>query len=497
MSSSSSSHSSYQENDLDLSSFPASGPQHTDVLFLDRQGMIELHDDVPSDKRLTRFDAAIHLVKGNLGPGCLNLPHAFALSGWALGSGLFLFIALQGIYSMRLLVYCKTTLLASTSSPRHHTMTFMDVAKITLGPTGGHLVEIFLFVLQGGVCCVFLSLIRTNLRAFLPWLSDIASVLIVAILLMLMVLLRFLKDLLWLSAIANIIMVIAILTATIAGFVHFSPSSVDDIVVANPTPSVIVTFASDMFFAFEGIGLVLPIENSYYSERQKSFSGILTAGMTLVGALFVLVGVSASLGFPEVHSGSITAYLEKQYPDVIWYSIVNALVIVAVALTFPLQLTPAMEVLDDWIDHRCDCRKKEEEESVSSIEVTRYTVAQQHHVDLEEEPFQEELTVSSTLDQTCCCGIKVWIGRRWLMVFGCALIVYLVDNLGLLIMAVGAIGQTGLAGMPCAIHLAMQYQGSAPTNRLKILVDVIVLLVCGIVMVSGLATSISEIVKQQ
>ena len=58
-------------------------------------------------KRITGLDAASALVKGNLGPGCLNLPFAFALTGWVVGSFFFLIVAVQGIYSMWLLTYCK------------------------------------------------------------------------------------------------------------------------------------------------------------------------------------------------------------------------------------------------------------------------------------------------------------------------------------------------------------------------------------------------------
>ena len=482
--------SSYQTAE-DLNGTTVAETRRQDALVVDwQESDVDLFEEIPPDKRLSPLDAAIHLVKGNLGPGCLNLPHAFALSGWALGSGLFLLIALQGIYSMWLLVYCKNVL----PSSRH---TFMDVAKATLGPVGGHLVEVFLFVLQGGVCCVFLSLIRTNLRAFLPWLSDIASVLIVTILLMLMVLLRFLKDLLWLSATANVIMVIAILTATVAGLVHFNAAD-PDIIATNPVPSVLITFTSDMFFAFEGIGLVLPVENNYYSQKY-SFSSILIGSMTLVACLFCLIGVTASLGFPGIHSGSVTAFLEKQYPGVFWYSFINAMVIVAVALTFPLQLKPAMEVLDQWLDQRSCCHKHyRQEHANASIEVTKYSVAQQHEVPTvtDDDSFQDVASVVSSLDRrTACCGVKVWIIRRWLMVLGCAFVVYWVNNLGLLIMAVGAIGQTGLAGMPCAIHLAMQYQGMVVKKRLQIVLDVVILIMCAIVMVSGLATSITEIIE--
>ena len=187
-------------------------------------------------------------------------------------------------------------------------------------------------------------------------------------------------------------MILSILTATIAGLIQFSTeSTASDIVVANPKPSVIVTFASDMFFAFEGIGLVLPVENSYFCQQQRPFGNILVGSMSIVALLFILIGVSASLGFPNVHSGSITAYLEKQYPNVIWFSIVNDLVIVALALTIPLQLTPAMEVLDEWLD-RCDCRtnrpRQLKADDSSSIEVTRYTVANQQ-ADTEDESFRD------------------------------------------------------------------------------------------------------------
>lgn len=459
------------------------------------------HDEdvVPSDKRLSPLDATIHLVKGNLGPGCLNLPHAFALAGWALGSGLFVFIAGQGIYSMWLLLYCKKLLLESHrgNDPDHHPpKTFMDVARASLGSAGGHLVELFLFVLQAGVCCVFLSLIKTNLSAFFPALSEITSVLIVTVLLMIMVLLRFIKDLLWLSATANALMITAILTATVAGLVAFfgadGSSQNNNIVVANPTPSVIITFTSDMFFSFEGIGLVLPVENSFGHQQRASFVGVLMRSMTLVAFLFVMIGVSASIGFPDIHSGSVTAYLEKNYPDFLWFSIVNALVIVAVAFTFPLQLTPAMEVLDGWIDHGCRKHHVTLVPSEDNDDADRESIATSNG----DETFEDEATGASNSDhlsRTRCGCIKVWILRRWMVVLGCAVVVYLVDNLGLLMALFGAVGQTGLAGMPCAIHLGLQHQGIAPKSMIKTVVDVFILSFCAFIMVAGLAEAVASI----
>ena len=122
-----------------------------------------------------------------------------------------------------------------------------------------------------------------------------------------MSLLRFLKDLIWLRATANAFMVVVmhILTATIAGLWNYVELQPDDIVAANPTPSAIIAFTCGMFFAFEGIGLVLPVENSF-GHRQESFPRILISSMSIVATLFTLIGVSGSLGFPAIRSGSVT-----------------------------------------------------------------------------------------------------------------------------------------------------------------------------------------------
>lgn len=445
---------------------------------------------VLANKQLSPLDATIHLVKGNLGPGCLNLPHAFSLIGWALGSGLFVLIALQGIYSMCLLLYCKNLL-----QERHNDSsinTFMDVARKALGFGGGRVVEIFLFVSQGGVCCVFLSLISTNLRSAIPDLSAVSSVLIVTLGLMGMVRLRFLKDLFWLCATANAFMVTAILTAAIAGLMNYVEHRPNPAVVAaNATPFSIITFTSDMFYAFEGIGLVLPIENSFGSQ-QRSFDHVLVSSMSLVASLFVLIGVFGSIGFPDIRSGSVTAYLEREYPHVMWYSITNALVIIAVAFTFPLQLTPALEVLDGWLD---DTEGGELENR--SIDMDVIPTSDEDDIkapSLQHEPSPQEIMIvlQDKLDAACseqsqqsCYTANSWIFRRWAMVILCAVVVLLVNDLGILMSLFGAVGQTGLAGMPCAVHLALQYQGVAPKNSLWSLLNVVILLFCTAVMLTG------------
>jgi amino acid permease len=478
--------------------------------------------------RISSFDAGMHLIKGNLGPGCLNLPHAFGLSGWLLGSGLFFVVAAQGIYSMYLLAECKNTIvLASFSSSsyptgrasahhrhhhHHHVNTFMDVAHVALGSKGQHIVQVFLFVLQTGVCCVFLSLIATNLAAQTGWTNGVC-VSVVTVALLGIVLLRFLKSLRWLSTTANAFMFLAILTAAVAGI---SEVVTNDDLPAPPKATSnggdVATFVSSMFFSFEGIGLVLPVENSFVGVGAGSSSSssreahtranyqyrtrVLPGAMGTVGCLFLLIGLSASWGFPDNTSGSITAYLEERYPDQPWFGVVNSLVMVAVFLTFPLQLTPAMEVLEEWCqrsnDHNINSMEQEEE---SRPTIRRVDSSDGHREDalLEDDAQQQQCTTTFKR----WWKEKEWIFHRYLVVLGCAAMVLLVDDLGLLMALFGAVGQTGLALMPCAIHLQLQRQGIAPKHRMKTAMDVFTIAFSALVMIFGLVVSVQRMYEKQ
>ncbi len=543
-------------------------------------------------KQISEFDAIQHLIKGNLGPGCLNIPHAFAMSGWVLGLFLFVLVAIQGIYSMVLLVYCKQWIRAhkkekqrltrdqgmdeneenrDTSFEDDEIVTFMDVAYATHGRLGSVCVQILLFVLQAGVCCVFLSLIATNLHASIPsWDSELC-VFLVTFLLLLVVLVRDLKELKWLSLGANCLMVTAIVTASVSAlWVLFADSNGDNDDNDNDdnekqqakkwtaNPAAIAAFVSSMFYSFEGIGLVMPVENVFVgynkrsSDETQSISGssegeqtqeelriaerttrfvnpVLIGAMSTVAGLFLLIGATCGPAFPDIHDGSVTAYLTTKYPNSLWYQIVNAGVMVAVFLTFPLQLTPAMEVLGDWFGPGCDpvcCSGPSSNESTSSCclgggglsvrrrrragtrQGGRHAIVAQSD---EQEGFHDEgevgedevvipgdgILTSPPLPPTnSCFGDHEWIFRRYLVVFGCALVVLTVNDLGLLMSLFGALGNTGLAAMPCIIHWRLVQQGIAPLNFLLLAVDVATIGVSLGVAIIGVAFSVKEILEK-
>jgi len=548
-------------------------------------------------KQISEFDAIQHLIKGNLGPGCLNIPHAFAMSGWVLGLFLFVLVAIQGIYSMVLLVYCKQWIRANrrekqrltsgqgmdeteenqavaTTAHEDEIVTFMDVAYATHGRLGSVSVQILLFVLQAGVCCVFLSLIATNLQASIPSLDSELCVSLVTFMLLVVVLVRDLKELKWLSLGANCLMVTAIVTASVSAlWVLFGEekNGDNDDGSANQqakkwttNPAAIAAFVSSMFYSFEGIGLVMPVENSFVGYKKSgvaeisSTSGssaqleapvsteneetqeelriagrtatfvspVLLGAMSTVAGLFLLIGATCGPAFPDIVDGSVTAYLTTKYPNSLWYQIVNASVMVAVFLTFPLQLTPAMEVLGDWFAPGCDpvcCSGTQSNGNTSScclgggglLSVRRRRQGGRHAIisqsdenEVEGEGFHDEgenghgltgdgiVTSPPLPPRNSCFGDYEWIFRRYLVVFGCALVVLTVDDLGLLMSLFGALGNTGLAAMPCIIHWKLVEQGIAPLNFLLLAVDVATIGMSLGVAIIGVAFSVKEILEK-
>jgi hypothetical protein len=54
---------------------------------------------------------------------------------------------------------------------------------------------------------------------------------------------------------------------------------------------------------------------------------------------------------------------------------------------------------------------------------------------------------------------------------------------------------SGLAAMPCAIHLSLQRQGIVPKSALKTLYDYVILVFCAGVMVVGCLMAVKEIIQ--
>lgn len=67
-----------------------------------------------------------------------------------------------------------------------------------------------------------------------------------------------------------------------------------------------------VIFSFEGVGIVLPLENNMKTpDAFGGYTGVLTTGMTIVTALYTAVGFYGYLKYGNVVKASITLNLDS------------------------------------------------------------------------------------------------------------------------------------------------------------------------------------------
>ncbi|TKY58377.1 Amino acid transporter ANTL3 [Spatholobus suberectus] len=93
-------------------------------------------------------------------------------------------------------------------------------------------------------------------------------------------------------------------------------------------------------YAFEGIGMVLPLESE--AKDKEKFGGVLGVGMLLISLLYAAFGALGYLAFGEETQGIITTNLGQ--------GVISALVQLGLCInlffTFPLMMNPVYEVVE-------------------------------------------------------------------------------------------------------------------------------------------------------
>jgi len=219
-------------------------------------------------------------------------------------------------------------------------ITFTRLAELTLGPSGKTMVQITIVVAQFGCMmayCIYLGTVGT---LWVPSIPEWVWVLLLYPVFLAVCQLREIKMLIdWASVGVSVCMVCMIGTVVLC-LVGIAENGVAD-VNAGVDVSKFPTFFGVVFFAMEGITVVLPVVHSM-KEPKQAHSMVMVV-LCVVTLSYMCIGVAAYLAY-----GSKTvAPMTENMPAGSVNDTIGIMMAVVVMVTFPIQCYPLSQMADD------------------------------------------------------------------------------------------------------------------------------------------------------
>ena len=286
----------------------------------------------------TSWGAALLLLKSFVGTGVLFLPRAFLNGGILFSSLVLVGVSLLSYYCFILLVNTRLKVDGS----------FGDIGGILYGKVMRTLILTSIVLSQVGFVSAYIVFTSENLRAFIIAVSRCATnidikfmVLMQLIIFLPLSLIRDISKLGFTALIADAFIMLGLLYLyyfDIATLVQ--NGGIADVVPFNPNSWTV--FIGTAIFTFEGIGLIVPIQESM--RNPSNFPPVLAVVMVIITIIFTSMGF---LSYAAFGSATKTVVLLNLPQENRFVNAVQFLYSLAILLSTPLQLFPAIRILEN------------------------------------------------------------------------------------------------------------------------------------------------------
>ncbi|KAI9281954.1 transmembrane amino acid transporter protein-domain-containing protein [Sporodiniella umbellata] len=284
----------------------------------------------------TPAKAVFLLLKSFVGTGVMFLPKAFYNGGLLFSTALLSTIALVSLYTFLLLVETRNKIPVS----------FGDIGGVLFGKYMRFSVLLAITLSQIGFVCAYMVFVAQNVQALIESLSKCQlqiplSYLILGqmIIFVPLAIIRKIQKLSAFALVADLFILVGLVYLYYFDFFTLSHHGVADVEwVINYTSFPM--FIGTAVFTYEGVGLVIPITESM-AEPEK-FPKVLSGTMIFITSIFLSVGFISYLAF----GSQVQTVILLNMPDSATVNVVQALYALAICLSIPLQLFPAIRIIE-------------------------------------------------------------------------------------------------------------------------------------------------------
>lgn len=286
----------------------------------------------------TSMGAALLLLKSFVGTGVLFLPRAFLNGGMLFSSIVLLVVSLVSYYCFILLVNSRLKIEGS----------FGDIGGVLYGKWMRRIILGSIVLSQLGFVAAYIVFTSQNLQAFILAVSkcltyiDIKYMVLMQLIVFLpLSLIRDISKLGFTALIADVFIMLGLIYLYYYDFsTIIDQKGVSDIVAFNPNSWTL--FIGTAIFTYEGVGLIIPIQESM--KQPKKFPGVLATVMILITVVFLSAG---AVSYAAYGSATKTVVLLNLPQDDKFVNAVQFLYSLAILLSTPLQLFPAIRICEN------------------------------------------------------------------------------------------------------------------------------------------------------